>query len=212
MIGVARDGKYNTLSEDPTPFYFLPILQNPAPANNGITIVARTTGDPLDMAPAVKHIIHDIDRNLPVFGVETLIDRMGPAYLPVQLAGAVLGIFGFLALVLATVGLYGVMAYLVSQRTHEIGVRMALGAQPGDVRVMIMRKGMVLTLIGIALGLVGAFFATRFIVSLLYGISTADPVTFIGIALLLTCVSLAASYIPARRATLVDPMVALRNE
>jgi putative ABC transport system permease protein len=164
------------------------------------------------MLPAVRREIQAIDPTVVPFDLETMKEYMALPLFPARTTGLLLAAVGFLALVLAVAGLYGVMAYAVSQRTHEIGVRMALGAGQRDVLRLVVGQGMVLTLAGIGIGLAGAFAATRVLSSLLYGISATDPSTFVLVPLALAGVSLAASYIPARRATKVDPMVALRYE
>ena len=156
-----------------------------------------------------------MDGNLPIHDVKTQIEQSEQTLAQERLFAKLLTLFGLLAQQLAAIGLYGVMAYSVAQRTHEIGIRMALGASSSDVMKMILRQGMALTLIGIALGIVGAYVTTKYLASLtsmLYGVRAADPLTFAVVATLLTLVALAACYIPARRATRVDPMVALRYE
>ncbi|HLY60124.1 MAG TPA: ABC transporter permease [Terriglobia bacterium] len=209
IVGVAETGKYRTLSEDALPFFYRPILQNYHPA---LTLVVRAAGDPQILMPAARREIQTLDPNVVPFDMETMKEYMALPLFPAHTTGILLGAFGFLALVLAMGGLYGVMAYAVSQRTHEIGVRMALGAARRDVVRLVVGQGLFLTLIGIGIGLAGAFAATQVLSSLLFGISATDPVTFVGVPIILTIVALAASYIPARRATKVDPMVALRYE
>jgi putative ABC transport system permease protein len=209
VIGVAKDGKYVTLGEDPRPFVYYPHRQNYEAA---MTVLVRTTGDPKTLVEAVRNEVRALDPHLPTFDVKTLTEHMGITLLPVRLAATLLGIFGFLALLLAAVGIYGVVSYSVSQRTHEIGIRMALGARAWDVLRLVIAQGLSLTLIGVAIGLAAAFGATRFLTFLLYGISPTDPLTFVGLSALLAAVALLACYIPARRAMKVDPMVALRYE
>ena len=153
-----------------------------------------------------------LDPLLPVGSINSMSEQIGKALSAMRLASTFIGIFGLLALLLAAIGLYGVMAWTVSRRTREIGVRMALGAQPGDVQRLILRQGMLLVGIGVAAGVGTALLATRLIESLLYGVSRNDPVTFAVVVLLLAAVALVACWIPARRATKVDPMVALRCE
>ena len=209
IVGVVETGKYRTLSEDPLPFFYRPILQM---YHSKLTLVVRAAGDPHSLLPEVRYEVQALDPNVVPFDLETMKEYMALPLFPAHTTGLLLGAFGFLALVLAMGGLYGVMAYTVSQRTREIGLRMALGATQRDVIKLMVGQGMLLTLIGIGIGLAGAFAATRVLSSLLYGISATDPITFLAVSLILTGVAFAASYIPARRATKVDPMVALRQE
>jgi putative ABC transport system permease protein len=153
-----------------------------------------------------------LDKSLALYDVKTMRQHLSLALLPARLAGSALGVFGLVALILAAAGIYGVMAHSVAHRTREIGIRMALGAQAIDVLKLIVRQGMKLVLIGMAIGSAGAFAVTRSMSSLLYGISATDPVTFIGIAALLAVVALLACFIPARRATKLDPTIALRYD
>ena len=175
-------------------------------------LVVRTASDPLAIAAAVRDVVHKVDPNLPVTHVVTMDGLLSDSVSPRRFSAVLIGIFPALALLLAAVGIYGVMSYTVSQRTQEIGVRMALGAQVDSVRGMILSQTLKLTLLGVGIGLAGSFVVARFLASLLFGVGTYDPVTFLGVALLLIVVALAASYIPARRAMRVDPIVALRYE
>ncbi len=210
VIGVAKDGKYASLAERPHPLIYQSLLQI---YNNHASLIARTrTTDAASMIPLLRREIQSLDPTLPIYDVKTLTEHLGTALLPARAAATLLGSFGLLALVLAALGVYGVMSYVVAGRTREIGVRMALGAQASDVLRLVLRQGMTLTLIGICFGLVAAFIATRILTSLLYGVSASDPITFACVTLLLIVVALLACYIPARRATKVDPMVALRHE
>ena len=208
IVGVVPTGRYRTLSEDPLPFVYRPILQNYLLR---LTLVVRAD-DPHRLLAAVRREVQALDPNVVPFDLETMKEYMALPLFPAHTAGLLLGVFGALALVLAVGGLYGVMCYAVSQRTHEIGVRAALGAARGDILGLVVGQGMLLTLMGIGIGLVGAFAATRALASLLYGIRSTDPATFAAVSLVLAGVALAASYIPARRATKVDPMVVLRCE
>jgi putative ABC transport system permease protein len=175
-------------------------------------LIVRTAADPLSLAAAVTEVVHRFDPNLPVTRVMTLDTLIADSVSPRRFSSVLVAIFAGLALLLATIGIYGVMSYTVSQRTQEIGVRMALGAQLGNVQGMILRQSLKLTLIGIGVGLLGAFAMARFLTSLVFGVGTYDAGTFLGVALLLMVVALAASWIPARRAMRVDPIVALRHE
>jgi len=160
----------------------------------------------------VSELQHKVDSNLPVIHVRTMDNLISDSVSPRRFSSVLVAIFAGLALLLAAVGIYGVMSYTVSRRTQEIGLRMALGAQMASVRRMILGQTLKLTLLGVGLGLAGAFVVARFLTSLLFGVGMYDPVTFLGVAALLIAVALAASYIPARRAMRVDPIVALRYE
>ncbi len=207
IIGVAKTGKYRTLGEDPEPFMYLPIGYR-----SRSTLVVRTAGDPRSLLPAVRQQLQALDPNVVPFDLETIQEYMALPMFPARSTGLLLGAFGFLALVLAIAGLYGVMSYAVSQRTREMGVRMALGAADRDLLKLVVGHGLRLTLVGLACGLLGAFALTRVLASLLYGIRPTDPFSFVTMPALLALVTLLASYIPARRATKVDPMVALRYQ
>ena len=209
VVGLVRTGKYRTLSEEPRPFLYRPILQN---YHSRFTMVVRAAGDPHSLLPVVRREIQALDPTVVPFDLATMKEYMAFPLFPARTTGVLLAAFGFLALVLSVAGLYGVMAYAVSQRKHEIGVRMALGAAQADVMKLVIGQGMALTLIGIGIGLVGGFAATRALASLLYGIASTDFPTFATVSLVLAGVALLACYLPARRATNVDPMVALRYE
>jgi predicted permease len=209
IVGVAKDGKYFNITEDPRPFFWTPMSQDYS--SNGILTV-RTDGDPEALFGAVRKEVQTLDANLPLFDVKTLTEHMRLALFPPRIAATVLGVFGVVALLLAAIGIYGITSYTVAQRTHEIGIRLALGAQLSDVLRLVLSHGLKLTIIGAALGLLGAYLATRAITSVLYGVSATDPFTFVFVSLLLIGVALVACYVPSRRATRVDPLVALRNE
>ncbi len=209
IIGVAADGKYNSLGEDPKAAFYRPLLRD---YSTNATLVARTTGDPHGVLTALRREVQNLDPTLPLYNVETLTEHMDVPLFPVRMAATVLGSFGLLAIVLAAIGIYGVMSYVVAGRTREIGVRIALGAARWDVLRLIVGQGMALALIGLAIGLAVAFLAARLLAKLLYGVSPVDPLTFAGVWLLLALVAALACFIPARRATKVDPLVALRYE
>lgn len=175
-------------------------------------LIVRTASDPLSLAAAVTEVVHRFDPNLPVTHVMAMDNLIADSVSPRRFSSVLVAIFAGLALLLAAIGIYGVMSYTVGQRTQEIGIRMALGAQPANVQRMILSEAARLTLAGVALGLAGAFVLARFLSSLLFGVGTYDPITFAGVAVLLTGVALTASCIPARRAVRVDPLVALRYE
>lgn len=211
IIGITRDIKHHDLTEAPLPHFDLPALQN---GYNVYThVVIRTRGPAEDLIPTVRSELLALDSTLSVKGISALSTQIDTTLAATRLASTLISIFGLVALLLASIGLYGVMAWIVSQRTREVGIRMALGAQPGDVLKLIIKQGLVLTLAGVVIGLLAALAATRLIdTQQLYGVSATDPFTFSVIALLLTAVSLLACYLPARRATRVDPLQALRYE
>jgi len=209
IVGVVRDSKYLSLGEGPTPYLFVPYLQNPQPA---MAMQVRTSGNPKDAIAVVRREVEALDPNLPPFNVMLLTENIDISLFPARLGALLLGVFGLLALSIATIGIYGVISYGVSERTREMGIRMALGARAVDVLRLVISQGMWLAVIGVALGSALALLSTRVIKSYLYDVSTADPLTFGGIAFLLIGVALLACYIPARRATKVDPLVALRYE
>ena len=179
---------------------------------NNMTVIIKATGDPNQLIAAARQQVASIDPNQPIYNIRTMDEIRGESVAPQRLNLTLLSIFAGIALVLAIVGIYGVMSYSVTQRTHEIGIRMAIGAQPRDVFRMVIGHGMTLTIIGIAFGLVGAFALTRLMTTMLFGVKPTDPATFASIAVMLTGVALVACYIPGRRATKVDPVVSLRYE
>jgi predicted permease len=209
VVGVARNNKVNWLNEKPTPFVYLPLYQMYTPS---MIINARVIGDPLTFAKTIENTVHELNSDLAVFDVTTLELRNQFASFGQRVAGAFVGAFGLLALVLAAVGIYGVTAYSTRQRTHEIGIRIALGAAKHDVLRLVLGHGLRLTLGGVGLGLTLAFVLTRFLGSLLLGVTSTDALTFSSVAMLLCAVALLACFLPARRAMRVDPIVALRYE
>ncbi len=211
IVGITRDVKHHDLTEAPVPHFDLPALQRGYDSYTNIVI--RTHGPAEDLIPSVRSDLLALDPALPVKDISAVSAQIDNTLAATRLASTLISIFGVVALLLASVGLYGVMAWMVSQRTREVGIRMALGARPGDVLTLIIKQGIVLTLAGVVIGLLAALAATRLLdTQQLYGVSATDPFTFAVIALLLTAVSLLACYLPARRATKVDPLTALRYE
>jgi putative ABC transport system permease protein len=177
-----------------------------------MSLVVRASAEPINLVNAIRQEVWALDRNVPITSVRTMEQILATDTAQPRFNTILLGIFATVALVLAGVGIYGVLSYSVTQRTHEIGIRIALGARSRDVLHLVVRQGMRLVLLGVALGLVASFGLTRLMSKLLFGVGATDPLTFVGIALLLMSVALLACYIPARRATKVDPLAALRHE
>ncbi len=207
IVGVVASTRHLPLTTEPSAEVFHCSLQGWS-----MTLIVHATSDPASLAAAVRDKVREVDPNQPVDDVATMEERFSQAVAPQRFNALVLGIFAGVALILAGVGVYGVMAYSVTRRIQEIGIRIALGAQQQDVLKLVLRHGVLLVASGIGLGVAGALGLTRSLSSLLYGIKPTDPLTFVAVALVLISVALMASYIPARRATKVDPMVALRHD
>ena len=208
VVGLARDGRYVSIAESPRPYVFYPQLQNP----DGVTLHVRTTGDPRSVLAAVRREVSSVAPDWMIERPRTLEENVGASLLPQRIAASILAGFGVVALLLAAVGLYGVVAFAVAQRTREIGIRVALGAQSTEVLRLMLRQGMTLAGIGLLIGLPLAFGAGKLISGFLLGAGAGDPFVFVVAALSLVAVTLVASYVPARRASRVDPMVALRSQ
>jgi putative ABC transport system permease protein len=209
IVGIVRDVKLAGLEAPSEPAYYLPASQAPL---QDMTILVRTTTDPLSIVGAVRQAVLSVDPNQPISNVTTLEKVVDDSVAQRRLNMLLMGLFGGLAMLLSAVGIYGLLSHAVTQRTQEMGIRMALGAQVGDVLKLVLRQGMMLALAGVAIGLVAALALTRLIRGLLFGVTPNDAMTFVVVAAVLTIVALLACYIPARRATKVDPLVALRYE
>ena len=211
VIGVVGDVRYRNLAagqnNDPDVYFSLTELPG-----RYLGIVLRSAVDAGSLTSSLRAVIREMDSNLPLYQVSTMEALLADATAQDRMTALLLGALALTALLLASVGIYGVISYSVSQRTHEIGIRMALGAQPRDIFRLVVGRGMMLTFIGVGVGLAGAFALTRFLSSMLFGVSATDPLTFACVAALLAAVALLACYIPARRATKVDPLIALRYE
>ena len=217
IVGIVADVRAFGLDEEPTPELYLSYRQAGGPLEqtlSGMSLVVRSSGGtpPLNLVPAIRSQVTAIDPDMPIDEVLTMEQRVSNSVAGPRFYAALLGLFSALALVLAASGIYGVISYSVSQRTSETGIRMALGARTGDISRMVLGEGLVLTLVGVGLGLAASFAATRVLSSLLFGVGTTDATTFVGVAALLTSVTLVACYLPARRAAQVDPAIALRYE
>jgi predicted permease len=214
IVGVVGNVKTNSLGEELTPVLYRSLQQNigAEPSLLGYTLVVHTAGHPAAMGKAVRQQIYALDRSMAVFNEETMEEHVHSAFFLPRLAAMLFGVFGCIGLVLATVGLYGVMSYAVSRRTREIGIRMAMGAQPGAVERLVLGQGLVLTLIAVALGWPAAWMLSKLAASFLYGIHPHDALTFAVVPPFLAVIALMACWIPARRAASVEPMLALRTE
>ncbi|MGH9814444.1 MAG: ABC transporter permease [Candidatus Acidiferrales bacterium] len=209
VVGIARDAKYQTLGEEPTSHFYLPLRQHFAPA---VTMHVRTAADPASAIGAIRQQVQSLAPNMPLVGVQTIGAVLDQVLWAPRMAAGLLGVFGSLALLLAALGIHGVMSYSVTQRTQEIGIRMALGAKAGDVMRLVMVQALGVIGIGAVVGAIGAFFAMRMLTSLLFDVGAADPVAFGSTVALLLLAGAVACYLPARRATRVDPLIALRYE
>jgi predicted permease len=210
IIGVAKNGKYRLLNEPPKPFLYFAYQQGVWDLNLGVAL--RTEGNPLTFASALRNEIHALDPGIEVWNTIPMSDFIQAAFLGQKIVSTLLAALGVVALVLAAMGIYGVMAYVVSQRTHEMGIRLALGASAQRVIQLVLAQGMKLTALGLVLGLIGAVALSHSLTNFLYGVSPFDLLTFTGVVVTLAAVSLAACLVPAWRAARVDPMIALRSE
>lgn len=209
IVGIVGNVNNTGLGNDAQPTDYVPYMQTPMAAQ---TLIVRTVGDPLSLAKTVQAAIWELDAALPVYSVESLEDRLATSIAAPRFNTVLLGLFAVLAMVLAGVGIYGVMAYNVGRRTREFGIRLALGASGNEVKRSVFRQGSAIVGIGILGGLAGAFLLSRLIRSMLFGVGATDPLTFVLVPLVLASVALLAGYLPARRATKVDPVQVLRQD
>jgi putative ABC transport system permease protein len=212
ITGIVADVREFDPMTEPQPTMYFPVAQFVDPKGVLRDWVVRTDGDPKAIAGSVRGAVWDVDKDLPVTRIRPMDEVRSMAVVSPRLNLILFALFAVLALILASVGIYGVTAYGVAQRTREIGIRMALGASCNEVMRVVVREGARLALAGVSMGLIGALALTRLMTSMIYGVSSSDPTTFFVVAVLLTSVALAACYIPARRAMRVDPIVALRYE
>jgi putative ABC transport system permease protein len=209
IIGVVGDVRNEDLGRPTYPQLYLPLAQSPMPS---LVVLARTSGEPLALTPAVKQVLAELDPGLPLSDVATLDQRVGETLARPRVNAGLLCAFAGVAMLLAAVGIYGVVAFGVVQRTRELGIRMALGAGTSNLLRLVVRQGMRPVIAGVGLGVAGALAGTRLLRGLLFGVGPTDPVTFLIVTVFLLAVALLASYLPARRAARSDPMIALRNE
>jgi predicted permease len=212
IVGVIGDVKSSDTRKPANPSVFRPILQIQDQAAYTVNIQIRTNGDPAAVTAPVRQMINQIDDKLPIYGVTTMHEQIAERHNQDRLSAQLVSFFGALALILACIGLYGVMAHGVARRTNEIGIRMALGAKGGNIAWMVLRETLVLVAVGLAIGVPAALLSARLIATQLFGLSPTDPLTLFGAAVVLTVVALLAGYVPARRASRVDPLTALRYE
>jgi putative ABC transport system permease protein len=209
IVGVVRDSKYLDLAEAPAPVVYVSLSQN---HETGMALHVRAAVDPPVIAAAIRREVQALERNLPVSSPVRMSESIDNSLYAARMGAVLLAVFGSLALLLSSVGLYGVMSFTVARRTRELGIRVALGAQRADVFRLVLKQGMALVLVGIVVGLAGSAVVTRLLTSFLYGVSATDSVTFASIPVVLAIVGLLACYVPARRAMKVDPLVALSYE
>jgi putative ABC transport system permease protein len=208
VVGVVGDMRRQGLEREPIPQIFQSLAQNPPPS---VDLFIRTSSDdPLAMAGALRAAVRRAEKNVPIYGVAALEEQLGTYLTQRRFQSSLLTGFSFVALLMAAVGVYGLLQYSIATRTQEIGLRMAIGAEAGDIFRMFIGEGLTLSLTGLALGLVAAWWLGRTVSSLLFGVTASDPLTLAAVSLLLTAVATAACYVPARRAMTVDPVVALR--
>jgi predicted permease len=215
IVGLVPDVKYYSFVQAPHWMIWVPFAQRYAPIHDydrGVGLYVRTTGDPVQALPILRRAVSSLDPAVGVYNAMPFVDYIGASVFPQRIAASLLTVLGAIALLLAAVGLYSVMAYSVTQRTHEIGIRMALGGQRSRVMSLILQKGLALTLIGLAAGLVAALSISQVVASMLLNVSATDPLIFLGASAFLAAIALLASLFPARKATQVDPLVALHHE